>query len=325
MTRPLLEAIELKKHYRVPGKLFQRPHPVARSVDGVNFAVPEGETLGLIGESGCGKSTTAKLLLRLESPTGGQIRFDGEDVQTVRGKALGAYRRQVQAVFQDPYSSLNPRRTVFQAIAEPLVAAGEFTKAEIAARVAELIDVVGLPANSAERLPHEFSGGQRQRIAIARGLALQPRLLILDEPVSALDVSIRAQILNLLSDLQERFGLTYLLISHDLEVVQHMSSNVAVMYLGKIVERGTTAQVMETPQHPYTKALLSSVLPPHPDRRRERIRLFGPLPSPIDPPSGCVFRTRCPNAQPVCAISVPPVVKTVTGSTAACHFAEAAA
>jgi oligopeptide/dipeptide ABC transporter ATP-binding protein len=281
--------------------------------------VPEGGTLGLIGESGCGKTTTAKLLLRLENATAGKILFGGEEVQGARGRALGDYRRQVQAVFQDPYSSLNPRRSVFQAIAEPLVAAGTFTSAEISARVAEMLDVVGLPRDASERLPHEFSGGQRQRIAIARGLALRPRLLILDEPVSALDVSIRAQILNLLSDLQEQFGTTYLLISHDLEVVEHMSSSVAVMYLGKIVERGTTAQVMRAPDHPYTQALLSSVLPSHPDRRQERIRLFGPLPSPLDPPSGCVFRTRCPKAMPICSELPPPMVST-DGGVAACHL-----
>ncbi len=320
MTGALLEAIDLAKHYAVQGKPFQRPRPVAKSVDGISFAVPEGKTLGLIGESGCGKSTTAKLLLRLETPTAGMIRFDGAEVQHARGKALGNYRRQVQAVFQDPYSSLNPRRTIFDAIAEPMVATREFSSAAIAARVAELLDTVGLPAGAGERLPHEFSGGQRQRVAIARGLALNPRLLILDEPVSALDVSIRAQVLNLLSDLQDQLGLTYLLISHDLDVVRHMSSEVAVMYLGKIVERGSSAEVMDTPQHPYTRALLSSVLPPHPDRKRERIRLFGPLPSPLDPPSGCVFRTRCPLAQDVCAERTPPMVRTIGGSEAACHF-----
>ncbi len=321
MTAMLLEADSLTKHYKVAGKPL-RPKPVARAVDGVSFAVPTGETLGLIGESGCGKTTTAKLLLRLEAATSGRILFDGREVQGASGRDLGRYRRQVQAVFQDPYSSLSPRRTVFDAIAEPLIAAREFTRVQIRDRVTEMLDVVGLPARAAALLPHEFSGGQRQRIAIARGLALQPRLLILDEPVSALDVSIRAQILNLLGDLQERFGLTYILISHDLDVVAHMSSRVAVMYLGKIVERGTTAEVMGNPQHPYTQALLSSVLPARPGRQHDRIRLHGPLPSPLDPPSGCVFRTRCPKAQPRCAeLPAPSLEPTITGSRAACHFA----
>lgn len=320
MTGALLEAIDLRKHYTVSGKPLVWPKPVARAVDGVDFAVPQGGTLGLIGESGCGKTTTARVLLRLEPLTSGRILFDGVEVQSAKGKALSAYRRQVQAVFQDPYSSLNPRRAVADAIAEPLVAAGALPRTEIAARVATLLDVVGLPREAGARLPHEFSGGQRQRVAIARGLALQPRLLILDEPVSALDISIRAQILNLLSDLQDEFGLTYLLISHDLEVVAHMATRVAVMYLGKIVERGSAEQVMRAPQHPYTRALLSSVLPGHPDHRRDRIKLRGPLPSPLDPPSGCVFRTRCPLAEPICAETPPPMVNGAGGGEAACHF-----
>lgn len=292
---------------------------MVHAVEDVSFQVPSGGTLGLIGESGCGKSTTAKLLLRLEEVSDGSIRFDGTEVQRATGPQLRAYRRNVQAVFQDPYSSLSPRRRIGDAIAEPLVAAGEMTKEQIAERVAELLRVVGLREEAANLYPHEFSGGQRQRIAIARGIALRPRLVILDEPVSALDVSIRAQILNLLQDLQESFGLSYLLISHDLDIVSHMCTDVVVMYLGRVVEAGSMQAIRRSPQHPYTRALFSSVLPAHPDRRPERIKLIGPLPSPINPPSGCVFRTRCPHAQAVCAEKVPELVDTGV-SRAACHF-----
>jgi oligopeptide transport system ATP-binding protein len=321
MSTPLLEAIGLKKHYVLPGGFLPGRRPIVHAVEEVSFQVPAGGTLGLIGESGCGKSTLAKMLLRLESVSDGRILFEGREVQHAMGRELRAYRHNVQAVFQDPYSSLSPRRRIEDAIAEPLLAAGTKSKAEIAERVAELLSVVGLSPQAAHLYPHEFSGGQRQRIAIARGLALQPRLLILDEPVSALDVSIRAQILNLLQDLQERFGLSYLLISHDLDIVSHMCTNVVVMYLGRIVEAGDMRDVCRAPQHPYTQALFSAVLPAHPDIRPERIKLMGPLPSPLNPPSGCVFRTRCPIAQPLCAESVPPWIKTPAGSHAACHFA----
>lgn len=320
MTAPLLDVVRLKKHYPLPGGVFRRGGgSVVHAVEDVSFQVPSGGTLGLIGESGCGKSTTAKLLLRLEEVSDGSIRFDGTEVQRATGPQLRAYRRNVQAVFQDPYSSLSPRRRIGDAIAEPLVAAGEMTKEQIAERVAELLRVVGLREEAANLYPHEFSGGQRQRIAIARGIALRPRLVILDEPVSALDVSIRAQILNLLQDLQESFGLSYLLISHDLDIVSHMCTDVVVMYLGRVVEAGSMKAIRRSPQHPYTRALFSSVLPAHPDRRPERIKLIGPLPSPINPPSGCVFRTRCPHAQAVCAEKVPELVDTGV-SRAACHF-----
>lgn len=326
MTHPILEVRALRKHYPLSHNPFGgAARRAVKAVDGIDLTVNTGETLGLIGESGCGKSTTAKLLLRLEPVTSGEILFDGAPVQESRGAQLRSYRHDVQAVFQDPYSSLSPRRRVRDAIAEPMIAAKRYTKKDIADRVSELLDIVGLSADAADRLPHEFSGGQRQRIAIARGLALQPRLLILDEPVSALDVSIRAQILNLLQDLQQQFGLSYLLISHDLEIVSHMCSNVAVMYLGHIVESGRARDVQAAPQHPYTQALYSSVLPAHPDHQRTRIKLHGPLPSPIDPPSGCVFRTRCRLAQPICAAKAPPPIRTGAGPVAACHFVEPAA
>ncbi|HZV17435.1 MAG TPA: oligopeptide/dipeptide ABC transporter ATP-binding protein [Sphingobium sp.] len=321
MNRKILEVRDLRKYFPLPANPLRRgERPVVRAVDGVSFAIPEGETLGLIGESGCGKSTTVKLLLRLESPTDGQILFDGKEVQNSHGKDLRTYRSQVQAVFQDPYSSLSPKRTVFQAIAEPLHAAKRFSREEIIRRVNELLDIVGLPSTAQSRLPHEFSGGQRQRIAIARGLALQPRLLILDEPVSALDVSIRAQILNLLQDLQKQFGLSYLLISHDLDIVTHMCQSAAVMYLGKIVEIGPMDVIRSSPQHPYTRALFSSVLPTNLEQEIQRIRLHGSVPSPINPPSGCSFHTRCPSAQPICSQQLPPRITTAHGSTAVCHL-----
>jgi oligopeptide/dipeptide ABC transporter ATP-binding protein len=322
MSAPILEVRDLKKHYPAAAPLFHRGEkPVVRAVDGVSFDIPEGETFGLIGESGCGKTTTVRMLLGLEKVTSGTIRFAGEEIQDAKPAGWRRYRSMVQAVFQDPYSSLSPRMRVWEIIAEPLITAGKLGKAEIRDRVAELLDIVGLPADAGERFPHEFSGGQRQRVAIARGLSPQPRLLILDEPVSALDVSIRAQILNLLQSLQERFGLSYLLISHDLDIVAHMCRNIAVMYLGRIVETGTVAQIRNDPQHPYTKALFSAVLPPHPDRIRPRIRLTGPQPSPLNPPSGCRFRTRCPVAQPACAETEPTLDPTLAGSLAACLFA----
>jgi oligopeptide/dipeptide ABC transporter ATP-binding protein len=321
VNAPILEVRDLKKHYPGRAPLF-RPgeRPVVHAVDGISFAISPGEAFGLIGESGCGKSTTVRMLLGLERPTEGDFLLDGVPI-THDARSLRAYRRCVQAVFQDPYSSLSPRMKVGDIVAEPLITSG-VPRGDIKARVAELLDVVGLPAEAAERRPHEFSGGQRQRIAIARGIAINPRLLILDEPVSALDVSIRAQILNLLKRLQQQVGLSYLFISHDLDVVAHMCRNVAVMYLGRIVESGPIEAIRRDPQHPYTKALFSAVLPPHPDRITQRIRLRGPIPSPLNPPSGCRFRTRCPIAQPLCAEVEPQLEPTPTGSRAACHFVE---
>ena len=314
MSETLLEIRDLKKHFKVRGK------GVVRAVDGVSFSIPAGETFALVGESGCGKTTIAKMVLLLEKPTAGTIRFAGRDITTGSRAELKAYRRQAQAVFQDPYASLNPRLRVRTIIAEPLRAHGQGDSASITKRVAALLDTVGLPQTAADLYPHEFSGGQRQRIAIARALALNPRFLVLDEPISALDVSIRAQILNLLADIQEEFALTYLIIAHDLALVEHFSTRVGVMYLGAMVEMGPTEQVFSHPSHPYTQALLASVPRPDPDHIAPLDVIRGEIGSALNPPPGCKFHPRCPKAFAPCSTQAPAVFQTGPDHTALCHL-----
>jgi oligopeptide/dipeptide ABC transporter ATP-binding protein len=319
---PIIEAAELTKHFHTRRGVFGGGDGVVRAVDGVSFQIERGRTLGIVGESGCGKTTTAKLVLGLEEPTGGAMRFDGRDLRELDAAGRRHYRKSVQAVFQDPYASLNPRMRIRAIIAEPLLTNEQLPDAAVRDRVRELLDLVGLPAAAADLFPHEFSGGQRQRIAIARALAVSPRLIVLDEPVSALDVSIRAQILNLLRDLQARLGLSYLFIAHDLAAVAHMSHTIAVMYLGRIVETGEARTLARTPKHPYTEALFAAALPSHPDERRDEIILPGEVPSPLNPPSGCRFHPRCPRAMARCAEQVP-TLKDVEGRFVACHLYEA--
>jgi oligopeptide/dipeptide ABC transporter ATP-binding protein len=315
----VLEAAGLSKHFHARRGIFGGGHGVVRAVDGISFTIESGRTLGVVGESGCGKTTTAKLVLGLEEPSGGCIRFEGRDLQQLDAAGRRHYRKSVQAVFQDPYASLNPRMRVDAIIAEPLVTNESLAAAEVRGRVLRLLDLVGLPARAADLFPHEFSGGQRQRIAIARALALSPKLVVLDEPVSALDVSIRAQILNLLRDLQAELGLSYLFIAHDLAAVAHMSHTIVVMYLGKIVECGDARTLVRAPKHPYTEALFSAALPSHPDERREEIILAGEVPSPLNPPSGCRFHPRCPHAMARCA-KEEPVLADVESRLVACHL-----
>jgi oligopeptide/dipeptide ABC transporter ATP-binding protein len=321
MSDTLLEIRDLQKHFPVmKGVIFQKPIGWVKAVDGVSYSIGLGETLGLVGESGCGKTTTSKLILMLEQPTGGSILFRGREIQALKREELKTYRRGIQAVFQDPFSSLNPRIRVGDIIGEPLVVNEALPKAQIKERVQELLRLVGLNPGAVKLFPHEFSGGQRQRIAIARALSLNPSLIVLDEPVSALDVSIRAQIMNLLQDLQAQFGLSYLLIAHDLAAVLHLSTNIAVMYLGKIVEMGTSDELRHKPLHPYSQALFSAALPSHPDEQREEIIIPGEVPSPLNPPSGCRFHPRCPFAMSICS-EVEPVLRPASnGHQVACHL-----
>jgi oligopeptide/dipeptide ABC transporter ATP-binding protein len=309
----LVRVRALFKHFPVEGS-----DDVVRAVDGVTFEILRGETLGLVGESGCGKSTVGRCLLRLIEPTGGQVLFEGRDVLGLGRADLRELRREMQIIFQDPYASLNPRMSVLGIVSEPLKIHGLGKKSERAERVAELLRRVGLDPDYMNRYPHEFSGGQRQRIGIARALALNPKLIVADEPVSALDVSVQAQVVNLLQDLQEEFGLTYLFISHGLAVVEHISTRVAVMYLGRIVEVASARELYSEPLHPYTQALLSAIPIPDPKRKRERIILTGDVPTPINPPSGCRFRTRCPIAIDECARIDPELREITPGHTVAC-------
>jgi oligopeptide/dipeptide ABC transporter ATP-binding protein len=321
---PVLEATALTKHFPAKKGIFGGDRGTVRAVDGIAFTIERGQTLGIVGESGCGKTTTAKLVLGLEVPTGGTMRFDGRDIQELDAAGRRSYRKSVQAVFQDPYASLNPRMRICNIISEPLTTHESLSAADVRKRVLELLDLVGLPTRAADLFPHEFSGGQRQRIAIARALALNPRLIVLDEPVSALDVSIRAQILNLLRDLQAQLGLSYLFIAHDLAAVAHMSHMIAVMYLGKIVETGEAHALARAPKHPYTEALFSAALPSHPDERREEIILPGEVPSPLNPPSGCRFHPRCPQAMPRCA-EQEPQLRDLGDRIVSCHLYDEAA
>jgi oligopeptide transport system ATP-binding protein len=317
----MLQGIGLKKYFPVTGGVFAaRVRGWIKAVDGVHVHVAEGEALGIVGESGSGKTTLAKLFLLLERPTGGSLLFDGQEVHTFSRQDLARYRRSVQAVFQDPYSSLNPRMRVEDIVAEPLPPEDGLSRAAIRERVAEVLELVGLQPGSAALYPHEFSGGQRQRIAIARALVTYPRFIILDEPVSALDVSIRAQILNLLKGLQERLQLAYVMIAHDLAAARYLSTRLTVMYAGKVVETGGCDEVYTAPLHPYTQALLSAALPLHPSLRRQRMILPGEVPSPLNPPSGCRFHPRCPKAMPQCQTHEPVWKEVSSGHHTACHL-----
>jgi oligopeptide/dipeptide ABC transporter ATP-binding protein len=319
---PLLEVRDVVKYYPVTGGVLLRQVASVKAVDGVTLNIMAGETLGLVGESGCGKSTLGRLVLRLEEPTRGDILFQGQSILGYDPRKMRAIRREMQIIFQDPFSSLNPRKSVAHIVGEPLYVHGMTNRQEREARVLELLEVVGLKREHMRRYPHQFSGGQRQRIGVARALALHPKLIICDEAVSALDVSIRSQVINLLQDLQEEFGLTYLFISHDLSVVEHISDRVAVMYLGKLVELADSETLYQTPSHPYSQALLAAAPVPDPRRKRKRIVLQGDVPSPILPPPGCRFHTRCLYAREICHQQEPPLKEVGKGHLAACLFTE---
>ncbi len=318
----LLQVTNLKKYYPVRRGLFGRSNQSVKAVDGVSFEIKQGETLGLVGESGCGKTTTGRCILRLIEPDSGEVRFDGNDWLSLRGKELRAMRRHMQMIFQDPYGSLNPRMAISTILEEPLIIHRMGRKNERLERVAELLRIVGLEPAAMRRYPHEFSGGQRQRIGIARALALNPRLIIADEPVSSLDVSVQAQIINLLKELQEKLQLTFLFIAHDLSVVQHFSDRIGVLYLGKMAELSPAMDLFREPLHPYTRVLLASVPIPDPAARKKREAMKGEVPTPVDPPSGCRFHPRCPIAMDRCKIEEPLLRELRPGHWAACHLAE---
>ena len=317
----LVRALDLKQHYPVTkGVLLKHTVGTVKAVDGISFSIPEGQTYSLVGESGCGKTTTSRMFLMVEPPAAGEVHFQGKSMGQFSAEEKRDFRASVQAVFQDPWSSLNPRMRVDSIISEPLVTHQRVTKQEVKAQVNELLEVVGLSSFHAERYPHEFSGGQRQRIAIARALSTRPKLMVLDEPVSALDVSIRAQILNLLKRLQETYNLSYLLIAHNLATVRYMSHRVGVMYLGKIVEEADPAELFTNPMHPYTKALISASLPAHPRQQRDEIVLSGEVPSPLNPPSGCSFHPRCPFVMDHCSVEIPEYMEVAPSHKVACHL-----
>jgi oligopeptide/dipeptide ABC transporter ATP-binding protein len=316
----LLEVRDLKKHFPVASLLFGRVRGWVKAVDGISFTINAGETLGLVGESGCGKTTTSKLILAAEEPTAGTIEFEGRNIVDLTDKDLMDYRRQVQVVFQDPYSSLSPRMRIGEIIGEPIQTHERVSQGEVRTRVGELLELVGLRADMARLFPHEFSGGQRQRLAIARALSTNARLIVLDEPVSALDVSIRAHIIGLLEEIQARLGVSYLFIAHDLAAIAHISQQIAVMYLGKIVEVADSLELCANPLHPYTKALFAASLPSHPDEEKKEIVLSGEVPSALNPPSGCRFHPRCPFVMPRCSEREPDLVEVSPGHKVACYL-----
>lgn len=320
MSNVLLKVEDLKKYFPIRTGLFSRKTGDVKAVDGISFEVFEGETLGIVGESGCGKSTTGRVIMRLHEATDGRVTFDGVELNSLSNDAMRKVRREIQMVFQDPYASLNPRHSIGKILEEPLIVHGIGTAAERKKKVIEFLEVVGLSAYHAKRYPHQFSGGQRQRIGIARALMTNPKLIIADEPVSALDVSIQAQVLNLMKRLQEDLKLTYIFIAHDLGVVRHISDRVGVMYLGKMVELSNSEELYENPLHPYTQALLSAVPVPDPGFERDQILLKGDIPSPADPPTGCTFHTRCPLAIELCKQQVPQFLEVKSGHYVACHL-----
>ncbi|MDF0725932.1 dipeptide ABC transporter ATP-binding protein [Cytobacillus sp. S13-E01] len=322
MTELLLQVEDLKKHFPINGGVFGKRVGEVKAVDGVSFYVKKGETLGIVGESGCGKSTTGRLLLRLLEPTEGKVMFDNKDVTTLSKEQLRKLRREMQMIFQDPFASLNPRHTVEKILEEPLIVHGIGNKVERKKRVREMLEVVGLSSYHAKRYPHQFSGGQRQRIGIARALMTNPKLIIADEPVSALDVSIQSQVLNLLEDLQKEYDLTYVFIAHDLGVVRHISDRVGVMYLGRLIELTESEKLYERPLHPYTQALLNAVPVPDPDFKREEIEISGEIPSPSNPPKGCAFHTRCNQCMDICQTTRPEFKEVEPGHFVACHLYE---